>query len=84
MFERGLDATFDAAQHSPRHQRRNRPGELDFHQVATATYPRDGAHQQPATSGRSRGERQHLVETRHEALGKHVVVGNRAGVHVDA
>ena len=36
------------------------------------------------TSGRSRGERQHLVETRNEALGKHVVVGNRAGVHVDA
>ena len=31
-----------------------------------------------------RGERQHLVETRNEALGKDVVVGNRAGVHVDA
>jgi hypothetical protein len=48
MFERGLDATFDAAQHSPRHQRRDRPGELDLHQVATATCLRATAHQQPA------------------------------------
>jgi hypothetical protein len=50
MFERGPDATFDAAQHSPRHQRRNRSGELDFHQVATATYPRATAR----TSSRQR------------------------------
>ena len=48
MFERGLDATFDAAR-IPRVINAV-IGELDFHQVATATYPRATAR----TSSRQR------------------------------